>query len=80
MDTRMDLIIVRRALSPAYYFFLQTFAATNRLALLQDRRIDERRRQLMRKFGDRRHGDRRGAEPPTWSQGDFIVVRARKDA
>ncbi len=68
-------LIVRRELSPAYYFFLQTFADTNRLAVVIDRRVGDRRRQPRRAFAERRRVDRRGAIPLSWSQGDFIVVR-----
>ena len=71
----IERLIVRRALSPAYYFFLQTFADANRLTLVIDRRIEERRRARRRTFTERRQGDRRGSIPPSWTQGDFIVVR-----
>jgi hypothetical protein len=76
----MKSLIVRRALSPAYYFFLQTFADANRIAVVIDRRVDERRRQTHRTFGERRKADRRGATPMSWSEGDFIVVRAPERA
>ena len=76
----MKNLIVRRALSPAYYFFLQTFADANRIAVVIDRRVDDRRHQTRRTFGERRQADRRGAIPLSWSQGDFIVVRAAERA
>lgn len=72
----MESLIVRRSLSPAYYFFLQTFAQANRLGVVVDRRLEERRQETRRTFGERRRAERRGAEPLSWQQGDFIVVRA----
>ena len=72
----IERLIVRRALSPAYYFFLQSFASANRIQLVIDRRVAERRRQTHRGFGERRQFDRRGSIPVSWAQGDFIVVRS----
>jgi hypothetical protein len=72
----LQQLIVRRSLSPAYYFFLQTFAESSRIELIVDRRLTERRQIRHRRFGDRRRTERRGAIPATWSQGDFVVVRA----
>ena len=71
-----NVLIVRRALTPAHYFFLQAFAQSNGLRLMVDRRIHERRRETQHLFGDRRCGsDRRREAPATWHDGDFVVPR-----
>jgi hypothetical protein len=77
---KMERLIVRRSLSPAYYFFLQNFADANRITVTVDRRIEERRRHVRRTFGERRREERRGAVPLSWSEGDFIVVRGTASA
>lgn len=69
-----DVMIVRRGMSTAYYFFLQAFARANRIELVQDRRTEDRRGQLHHVSGERRKNDRRGPLSATWGQGDFVVV------
>jgi hypothetical protein len=74
-----NVLIVRRALTPAHYFFLRAFAQPNGLRVMVDRRIGERRRETQHLFGDRRCGiDRRQEAPATWHDGDFVVPRGLK--
>jgi hypothetical protein len=40
-----------------------------------DRRVGQRRRGFGRVDANRRSQDRRDEQPPTWEEGDFIVVR-----
>lgn len=70
-----DLMIVRRGLSPSFYFFCHVFAKERGLAIVPDRRTrDRRRRQRATPTIDRRAHDRRG-EPVLWPFEDFIIVR-----
>ena len=70
-----DLMIVRRGLSPAFYFFCHVFAKEHGLAVVPDRRVrDRRRRQRATPTIDRRALERRG-EPIRWPFEDFIIVR-----
>lgn len=70
-----DLMIVRRGLSPSFYFFCQVFAKEHNLVVVPDRRAhDRRRRERATPTIDRRAQDRRG-EPPRWRSEDFIVLR-----
>jgi hypothetical protein len=70
-----DLMIVRRGLSPSYYFFCRVFAKERNLAVVPDRRMrDRRRHQRATPTIDRRAQDRRG-DPVNWPVEDFIVVR-----
>lgn len=75
--TSADAMIVRRDLSPAYYGFLRVFTKTNGLDLVVDRRVGERRKGFDRFGAGRRLQDRRGEQPATWEEGDFIVVQAQ---
>jgi hypothetical protein len=77
---KMQRLIVRRSLSPAYYYFLQTFAEANRLEVVIDRRVTDRRLVRSRTFRERRLADRRGLPPSTWIEGDFVVVRVHDGA
>jgi hypothetical protein len=70
----MDLMVVRRTFTPAYYFFLRAFAKANGLRIMLDRRKDERRAQPSGARGERRRNERRRAYPSTWHKGDFIIV------
>ena len=72
------LLIVPRALSPAYYFFLRAFAKENLLNVIVDRREGERRGRPRPVFGDRRHDDRRHKPSTTWDRDGFIVAPARE--
>ena len=67
------LLIVKRGLSPAYYFFSGVFAKERGLEVVPDRRVDERRRWQRETPLDCRHLDRR--RTATWPKEDFIVVR-----
>ncbi len=70
-----DLMIVRRGLSPSFYFFCHVFAKERNLAVVPDRRVrDRRRRQRATPTIDRRALERRG-EPVHWPFEDFIIVR-----
>ncbi|MEX2016322.1 MAG: hypothetical protein WD873_06755 [Candidatus Hydrogenedentales bacterium] len=70
-----DLMIVRRGLSPSFYFFCHVFAKEHNLAVVPDRRVrDRRRRQRATATIDRRALERRG-EPVRWPFEDFIIVR-----
>jgi hypothetical protein len=69
------MAIVRRDLSPEYYFFLEIFAKQNGVEVILDRRADERRKRVIRVFGDRRASDRREPLPPTWRQADVVIPR-----
>jgi hypothetical protein len=74
-DPTRDLMIVRRGLSSAFYFFCHVFAKEHGLVVVPDRRLnDRRRRQRATPTIDRRAGDRRG-EPVKWPQEEFIIVR-----
>lgn len=73
--TGRDSMIVRSGLSPAYYGFLQVFAKANRLELVVDRRVGQRRRRFGRSGSERRLEDRRGEKPATWDEGNFVVVQ-----
>jgi hypothetical protein len=70
-----DLMIVRRGLSDAFYFYCHVFAKEHNLAVVPDRRVrDRRRRQRSTPTIDRRAQDRRG-EPVRWPLEEFIIVR-----
>ena len=70
-----DLMIVRRGLSPAFYFFCNVFAKEHDMKLVPDRRVNERRRwQRATPPSDRRQNDRRSNAAP-WPKEDFIIVR-----
>lgn len=70
-----NTLVVRRGLSPDFYFFLQIFAKQRGTYMVLDRRVGDRRR-LPRDIGtERRRNDRRGAVPSTWSEGNFVCVR-----
>jgi hypothetical protein len=67
-------MIVRRGMSPAYYFFLHKTAVANNVELVQDRRGDDRRHSLLRVGPERRNNDRRAPPPATWATGDVVVI------
>jgi len=70
-----DLMIVRRGLSDAFYFYCHVFAKEHGFAIVPDRRVRERRHgQRATPTGNRRGFDRRG-EPLRWPSEDFIIVR-----
>lgn len=70
-----DLMIVRRGLSDAFYFFCHVFAKEHGLKVIPDRRVhDRRRRQRATPTIDRRHVDRRDGQMK-WPAEDFIIVR-----
>jgi len=68
------VMIVRRGMSSAYYFFLHAFARANRIELVRDRRTEDRRGQVQHVSGEQRKNDRRGPMSTTWDEGDFVVV------
>jgi hypothetical protein len=70
-----EVMIVRRGMSSDYYSYLQQFAIANDVELVQDRRVDNRRRWLGHVPAERRNSDRRGPLPTTWEKGDFVAIR-----
>ena len=71
-----DLLVVRKGLSPAYYFFCKMFAQERGLVMVLDRRRESRRRrQRPTPSIDRRAEDRRKPES-TLDEVDFVVVTA----
>lgn len=76
-ETTSKVLIVRRDMSPQYYFFFEIFAKQNRLQVVVDRRMDERRSRPGHIFIERRSSDRRGPPPPTWGEGDIIIPHNR---
>jgi hypothetical protein len=72
------LAIVRRGLSRDYYFFVDIFATQNRLQVIVDRRVTDRRRRPEDVSRDRRSTDRRGALPKTWHQADIVVPQSHE--
>lgn len=69
-----DLMIVRRGLSDAFYFYCHVFAKEHGLKVIPDRRTHERRRwQRATPTIDRRQIDRRAGQTK-WSADDFIIV------
>lgn len=73
-----EVLIVRRDMSPQYYFFFEIFAKQNRLNVVVDRRVDERRSRPGHVFAERRASDRRGPPPPTWDEGDIVIPHDRQ--
>jgi hypothetical protein len=72
------LLIVKRGLSPAYYFFCGVFAKERGLEVVPDRRVAERRRwQRETPRADRRTDDRRRED---WPNKEFAVVRDPRQA
>ena len=71
-----EVMIVRRGMSSDYYFYLQKFAIANDVELVQDRRVDNRRRWPRHVHTERRNSDRRGPLPMTWETGDFVAIPA----
>jgi hypothetical protein len=71
-----DLLVVRKGLSPAYYFFCKMFAQERGLVMVLDRRRESRRRRQRPTASiDRRAEDRRKPES-TLDKDDFVVVKA----
>lgn len=71
-----DLLVVRKGLSPAYYFFCKMFAQERGLTMVLDRRRESRRRrQRATPTIDRRAEDRRRPES-SLDKDDFVVVKA----
>lgn len=76
-STPSGLLIVKRGLSPAYYFFCGVFAKERGLEVVPDRRVNERRRwQRELPPDDRRSNDRRRE---SWPNNEFTVVSAPQD-
>jgi hypothetical protein len=70
-----DLMIVRRGLSPAFYFYCHVFAKEHGFAVVPDRRLrDRRRRQRSTPTIDRRNLEERRGEPVRWRHEDFIIA------
>lgn len=77
----MDLIIVRRGDTATFEFFRQKFAASAHVTVVWDRRVTERRldpriSNLPPVTLDRRAGERRSGPPPTWTLGNFVIVKS----
>lgn len=77
--TPSTVTIVRRGLSPAYYFFFEIFAKQNGIKVVVDRRVDDRRARLEHVFGDRRASDRRLPPPRTWGEADLVIPQPTHD-
>lgn len=77
-EAASEVLIVRRDMSPQYYFFFEIFAKQNRLNVVVDRRVDERRSRPGHVFAERRSSDRRGPPPPTWDEGDIVIPHDRQ--
>ena len=75
IDPAREVLIVRRGMSPAYYFCLEKFAVANNVDLVKDRRVDSRRRSPLRVAAERSNDDRRAPPPATWAKGDVVVIR-----
>ena len=76
-----EILVVRRGLSASYYDFLRIFARANRIAIIFDRRMHERRHpDSLRSSGERRLADRRGPVPASWDGGDVVVFAGRTPA
>ena len=74
-----DLLVVRKGLSPAFYFFCKMFAQERGLEMVLDRRRDERRRRQRPTASiDRRAQERRGAESNALEKDDFCVVKGQR--
>jgi hypothetical protein len=73
-----DILIVRRNLSPAFYFYCRMFAKENGVTVVPDRRVnDRRRRQRATPTIDRRNFDRRDPSSDGWQGGEFMILRAK---
>jgi hypothetical protein len=68
--------ILRRGLSPEYYFYVKIFARQNGLDFLIDRRVADRRRGAGHVSQNRRSTDRRGPLPSTWNQADIVLPQS----
>jgi hypothetical protein len=75
------VLIVRRGMSAEYYSFCSILATTNRVPVLFDRRVNDRRQRLEPYWGsDRRSGaDRRSAVPTSWTESQFALTRVAAD-
>jgi hypothetical protein len=71
------VLIVRRGMSAEYYKFCSMLATTNRVPVLMDRRVGERRQRSEAFWGaDRRSGDdRRSRAPKSWTDSQFALAR-----
>jgi hypothetical protein len=71
------VLIVRRGMSAEYYSFCRILAVTNRVPVLVDRRVGDRRQRLENYWGiERRSGaDRRTAAPRSWTDSQFVMTR-----
>ena len=71
------VLIVRRGMSAEYYKFCSMLATTNRVPVLIDRRVSERRQQFGAYWGaDRRsRADRRSGAPKSWTDSQFALAR-----
>jgi hypothetical protein len=67
-------LVVRRGLSPDYYFFLDVFAKNNNAEIIVDRRVTERRRLPRNSDVERRSVDRRDSLPATWLREGCLMV------
>ena len=71
------MLIVRRGMSAEYYSFCRILAITNRVPVLVDRRVGDRRQRLENYWGIERRGgaDRRTTAPGTWTDSQFVMTR-----
>jgi hypothetical protein len=71
------VLIVKRGMRAEYYTFCSILATTNRVPMLFDRRLGDRRQCREPYWGiERRRGaDRRAAVPETWTASQFALAR-----
>ena len=71
------VLIVRRGMRAEYYSFCAMLATTNRVPIMFDRRVSDRRRSNEPYWGlERRRGaDRRTGAPKTWTESQFALAR-----
>ena len=71
------VLIVRRGMRAEYYAFCAMLATTNRVSIMLDRRVGDRRQSNEPYWGaDRRRGaDRRTGAPKTWTESQFALAR-----
>jgi len=70
----MDALILRRGMDEGYYRFMQIIADTNGIALIVDRRTNDRRHDTWSHAVERRVTDRRCEPPGSWQTEGFIAV------
>jgi hypothetical protein len=74
------VLIVRRGMRAEYYSFCALLATTNRVPIMFDRRVGDRRRSNEPYWGvERRRSDRRTGAPKTWTESHFALARINSE-